>query len=83
MLNHQAIPIRTASIIPIQNALKLPATIPESIFKEEPPSFEALTTSFTCFDEQLVKTFVSSGIIAAAKVPQLTIPASLAQRNGS
>jgi len=71
----------SATIIkPFQNAEKFPATIPERILREAPPSLDADTTSATCFDFAEVNTLVSSGIIAAAKVPQLMIVASFHQR---
>ena len=55
---------------PIQKPEKLPETIPERIVKEEPPSFEAVTTSFVCFAFGEVNNFVASGIKAAPNVPQ-------------
>src|SRR4051812_47483329 len=66
-------PIVTA---PTQNAEKLPATSPLSTFSDAPPSLLVLTTSRTwrlCTD---VKTFVTSGMIAPASVPQVMIVAS-------
>src|SRR3989339_272301 len=62
--------------IPFQNALKFPATIPERIAKEAPPSRAAVTISLTCLDLAEVKILVNSGINAAAAVPQLIIVAS-------
>ena len=53
----------------------MPATKPERIFSEGPPSFEALTTSATCLDLGLVKILVNSGINAAPRVPILMIVA--------
>ncbi len=35
--------------------------MPERIVREAPPSLEAVTISWTCFDLALVKTFVNSG----------------------
>ncbi len=55
--------------IPNQNALKLPATSPERMLSEAPPSREETTTSFVCADEVDVNTFTSSGMIAPASVP--------------
>src|SRR5579875_3569696 len=68
--------------IPFQKALKLPATIPERIVNDEPPSREAVTISWTCRECELVKTFVNSGISTAARVPQLIIVANCHHRCG-
>ncbi len=57
--------------MPIQKALKLPATRPERMFKDGPPSREALTTSATWLELGLVNILVNSGINAAPKVPML------------
>ncbi len=57
--------------MPIQKALKLPATIPERMFKDGPPSREALTTSAAWVELGLVNILVNSGIKAAPKVPML------------
>ena len=54
--------------------------LPDKIFNEAPPSRLATTTSCTCRDLELVKALVSSGITAAAKVPQLIILASFHHR---
>src|SRR5687768_3006357 len=54
---------------PFQKHEKLPATSPDRIVSEAPPSREALTISFTWRECELVKTLVSSGITAAASVP--------------
>ena len=62
--------------MPFQNALKLPATMPERIVSDAPPSREAVTISCTCLECELVKTLVNSGISTAASVPQLMIVAS-------
>src|SRR3954453_4755322 len=69
--------------MPTQNALKLPATMPERIVNDGPPSREAMTTSWTCLECELVKILVNSGINTAASVPQLIISASCHQRLGS
>src|SRR5215212_2328355 len=57
--------------MPSQYALKFPATSPERIFREAPPSRDDVTTSFTCVDSTEVKIFTSSGMIAPARVPQV------------
>src|SRR5688572_8951832 len=62
--------------MPFQNALKLPATRPERIVSEAPPSRDAVTISCTCFECELVNTLVNSGISTAANVPQLMIVAN-------
>ena len=61
--------------IPIQYAEKLPATSPERMFSEAPPSRELLTTSLTCLLLVEVNTFTSSGITAPASVPREMIMA--------
>ncbi len=63
--------------MPIQKALKLPATNPERMFREDPPFFDASTTSFTCVDLGLVNILVNSGIRAAPSVPALMITESV------
>src|SRR5262245_13091596 len=68
--------------IPFQKALKLPATSPERIVSDAPPSREAVTISRTCFECELVKTLVNSGMSTAASVPQLMIDASCHHRLG-
>src|SRR5204862_2409917 len=62
--------------MPFQKALKLPATSPDKIVSDAPPSREAVTISCTCLECELVNTFVNSGISTAASVPQLMIEAS-------
>src|SRR5262249_23530663 len=69
--------------MPFQNALKLPATMPERIVSDEPPSRDAVTISWTCLECELVKIFVNSGMSTAARVPQLMIVASCHHRCGS
>ena len=66
--------------MPFQKALKLPATMPERIVSDAPPSREAVTISWTCLECELVKTLVNSGISTAASVPQLMIVASCHHR---
>ena len=70
MLATYAIAINNTITIPIQNPEKLPDTIPDSIVKDEPPSFDAVTTSSVCFAFGDVNIFVNSGIKAAPNVPQ-------------
>src|SRR5688572_5760225 len=63
-------------LMPSQNAEKLPATNPERMFREAPPSRDDVTTSFTWLDSVDVNTFTSSGMIAPASVPQEMMVAS-------
>src|SRR6185503_16516512 len=70
-LNPYAMPISDAMLNPSQYALKLPATNPARMLSDAPPSFDALTTSFTWPDSTDVKTFTNSGMIAPASVPQV------------
>jgi hypothetical protein len=65
---------------PIQYALKFPATNPERMFKDGPPSREEVTTSFTCPDFVEVKTLTNSGMTAPASVPQVMIIDNFHQR---
>src|SRR5215471_11241292 len=67
---------------PIQKADMLPATKPERIFSEAPPCFEQLVTSRTWREFVLTNTFVNSGIIAPATVPQLIIADSTHHKFG-
>src|SRR5256885_6534791 len=69
-------PIRATMVNPNQYAEKLPATKPERIPSDAPPSRADVTTSFVCRDSTEVKTFTSSGIIAPASVPHEIIVAS-------
>src|SRR6266849_414957 len=64
-------PISVTIASPSQYALKLPATKPERMFSEAPPSRDEMTTSLTCADSTDVKTFTSSGMIAPASVPHV------------
>src|SRR5262245_20443151 len=57
--------------IPSQYAEKFPATNPDRMFSEAPPSFEDVTTSRTCAEFVEVKTFTNSGMMAPASVPQV------------
>src|ERR687884_970932 len=58
-------------LMPSQKAEKLPATRPERMLSDAPPSREDETTSPTCAELVEVKTFTSSGMIAPASVPQV------------
>src|SRR5579872_460181 len=69
--------------MPFQKALKLPATRPDKIVSDAPPSREAVTISCTCLECELVKILVNSGISTAARVPQLMIVASCHHRLGN
>src|SRR6516162_2319555 len=74
--------MRLAMSSPFQKALKLPATIPERIVSDDPPSRDAVTISWTCLECELVKTLVNSGMSTAARVPQLMMDASCHHRLG-
>src|SRR6266480_1501869 len=71
VLTPYAMAISTIIVIPNQNALKFPATKPDRIFSDAPPSRDDVTTSRTCRDPVDVKTFTNSGMIAPASVPQV------------
>src|SRR5438477_2368252 len=58
-------------VMPSQYAEKLPATSPDKMFNEAPPSRDDVTTSRTCRDSVDVKTFTNSGMIAPASVPHV------------
>src|SRR5688572_5041680 len=66
-----AIAIRPMIVMPSQYALKFPATRPDRMFSDAPPSRDELTTSRTCALSVDVKTFTNSGMIAPASVPQV------------
>src|SRR3954468_13863016 len=66
--------------IPSQYALKFPATKPDRMLSDAPPSRDEVTTSCTCADFTDVKTFTSSGMIAPASVPQVITAESFHQR---
>src|SRR5580765_694516 len=70
----------TASVSAFQNTEKLPATRPDRMFSEAPPSLEAATTSWTWRECELVKTLVNSGMRAAARVPHEMIVLSFHHR---
>src|SRR4051812_8711549 len=74
-----AVAIKPTTVMPVQKAPKLPATKPDKIFNEAPPSREAVTISFTWRECELVNTLVNSGIKAPAKVPHEIIKDSFHQ----
>src|SRR5258707_9369957 len=63
-------------LMPSQYAEKLPATKPERMLSDAPPSSEDVTTSFTWAELIKVKTLTNSGMMAPASVPQEMIDAS-------
>src|SRR5438270_4086412 len=71
VLTRKPIDIRTMIARPSQYALKFPATKPERMLSDAPPSREDVTISLTCADFTEVKTLTSSGMIAPASVPQV------------
>src|SRR3954469_11064769 len=71
--------MRPMIVMPSQYALKFPATSPDRMFSDAPPSRDDVTTSFTCRDDVDVNTFTSSGMIAPASVPHVITVDSLHQ----
>src|SRR5437762_1513386 len=66
-------PIKLTMLSPSQYALKLPATNPDRMFSDAPPSREEVTTSRTCPESTDVNTFTNSGMMAPARVPHVMI----------
>src|SRR6266567_4160599 len=62
--------------MPSQYALKLPATRPDRMSSDAPPSRAEVTTSRTCAELVEVKTLTNSGMMAPASVPHVMIVAS-------
>src|SRR3954468_9643137 len=75
-------PIAISAMIdmPSQYALKFPATKPDRMLSDAPPSRDEVTTSCTWADFTEVNTFTSSGMIAPASVPQVITAESFHQR---
>src|SRR5215813_10088823 len=71
--------MRPTTTMPSQYALKLPATSPERISSEAPPSRAEVTTSRRWDDSVDVKTLTNSGMMAPASVPQVMTVASFHQ----
>ena len=82
-LMNEPMPIRNTIVRPSQYAEKLPATRPDRMLSEAPPSSELLTTSRTWLESTDVNTFTSSGMIAPASVPQVMMLASFHHRLAS
>src|ERR1700720_2664743 len=61
---------------PMEYAEKFPATKPERMPREAPPSSAERTTSLTWRDSVEVKTLTNSGMMAPASVPQEIMVAS-------
>src|SRR5258708_39849196 len=68
---YAAMPIRVTMLSPSQYALKLPATKPDRMFSEAPPSRDEDTTSLTWPESTDVKILTNSGMIAPASVPHV------------
>src|SRR6186713_1145595 len=66
--------------MPSQNAEKLPATSPDRMLSDAPPSRDDVTTSRTCDDSVDVNTLTSSGMIAPASVPHVMMVDSFHHR---
>ena len=62
---------------PSQYPEKFPATRPERMLSDGPPSSEDVTTSFTWLELIKVNTLTSSGMMAPASVPQEMIDGQL------
>src|SRR6185503_19592669 len=75
--------IRDTMTRPSQNALKLPATRPERMLSDAPPSRDDVTTSRVCRDSVDVNTFTNSGMIAPARVPHVMTADSFHQSDPS
>src|SRR5690348_2016124 len=73
-------PINTTMTRPSQKALKFPASRPERMFSDAPPSRDDVTTSRVWRESTDVKTFTNSGMIAPASVPQVITVDSFHQR---
>src|SRR5262245_15660320 len=71
VLTSYAIPISATMLSPSQYELKLPATKPDRMFRDGPPSRDDVTTSLTCADSVEVNTFTNSGMMAPASVPHV------------
>src|ERR1041385_2550304 len=71
--------IRMPRLRPSQYPEKLPATKPDRMLSDAPPSSEDVTISFTWLELIKVKTLTSSGRMAPASVPQEIIAASFHQ----
>ena len=69
-------------LTPSQYALKLPATKPERMFSDAPPSRDEITTSRVCAESTEVNTLTNSGMIAPASVPHVMIVDSFHQSVG-
>src|SRR6266545_960842 len=80
MLTMNAVPISTTMTMPSQYALKFPATSPDRMPSEAPPSRADVTTSRTWPDSVEVKILTSSEMIAPASVPQVITVESFHQR---
>src|SRR5437899_12769708 len=72
-------PMRTTTAMPSQYAEKFPATRPERMSRDAPPSRAEVTTSRTWADSVDVNTLTSSGMMAPASVPQVMTVESLYQ----
>ena len=71
VLTPKAMAMRDNIARPSQYALKFPATKPERMLSEAPPSREDVTISRTWRESIEVNTLTSSGMIAPASVPQV------------
>src|SRR5687768_7910664 len=79
---HDAAAIRPMIARPSQYAEKFPATRPDRMFSDAPPSRDDDTTSRTWRECVEVKTFTNSGMIAPASVPQVMTVESCHHKSG-
>src|ERR1044071_3932692 len=83
VLTPYAILISVTIVIPSQYALKFPATKPERMLSDAPPSRDDVTTSRTWRESTEVNTLTNSGMIAPASVPQVITVESFHQSDPS
>ncbi len=83
VLTTYAIDISATMARPSQYALKFPATSPDRMFSDAPPSRAEVTTSLTWADSVEVKIFTNSGMIAPASVPHVMTVESFHQSDPS
>src|SRR5687768_8071220 len=76
-------PMRATITMPSQYALKLPATRPDRMLREAPPSRAEVTTSRTWPDSVEVKILTNSGMMAPASVPHVMTVESFHQSEPS
>src|SRR2546423_12600593 len=83
VLTRKPIDMRDIIAIPIQYALKFPATNPDRMLSDAPPSRDDVTISLTWRESTDVKTLTSSGMMAPARVPHVMTVESFHQSEPS